>query len=126
MYKTASHDFVTDIVISTFGLASRTNFGGKDTGFNARVGCPYYVAPEVVTQSTYGFECDIWSLGVVMYQLLSGELPFKGLHSDEILKKVVEGKVSFYGHEWMPVSDAAVDLITRMLDLDPVSRITAE
>ena len=56
-----------------FGLALHSDSDSSDT----MVGTPYYIAPEVL-QNRYGFACDMWSLGVIMYILLSGYLPFSG------------------------------------------------
>ena len=54
------------------------------------VGTPHYIAPEVLL-SQYDEKCDIWSVGVLMYILLSGIAPFEGKNENEILKNVKSG-----------------------------------
>ena len=60
------------------------------------VGTPYYVAPEVLT-GAYGKECDIWSLGVVLYTMLSGNLPFGGDTNAEIFRNIKMVNYNFNG-----------------------------
>ena len=57
---------------------------------NTKAGTPYYIAPEVLTY-TYGKECDIWSLGVCMYQLLTSKMPFNARDQDSLFKKIKKG-----------------------------------
>jgi calcium-dependent protein kinase len=58
------------------------------------LGTAYYIAPEVL-QGQYDEKCDIWSIGVILYILLSGEPPFPGDTDSEIIAKVKSGKYSF-------------------------------
>lgn len=50
-------------------------------------GTPYYVAPEVLNEC-YNEKCDIWSIGVIMYLLLCGDVPFTGATKKDVLGKV--------------------------------------
>jgi calcium-dependent protein kinase len=87
------------------------------------VGTPYYVAPEVL-QGHYGLECDCWSLGVIMYILLSGYLPFTGSTAAEVFEKVQEGKFTMDHEEFFKVTDNAKDLIKKLLTVDRAKRFT--
>ena len=50
------------------------------------VGTPYYVAPEVLTQESYTNKCDVWSIGVIAYLVLSGSLPFHASNERQTIK----------------------------------------
>jgi len=58
------------------------------------LGTAYYIAPEVL-KGEYDEKCDVWSIGVMLYILLSGEPPFPGNDDKEILRNVVQGKYNF-------------------------------
>jgi len=58
----------------------------------ALLGTPYYIAPEILLKGNYGVACDLWSLGVVMYVLLTGVPPFFGNSNKEIFEAIKTGK----------------------------------
>uniref|UniRef100_A0A8C6YLW8 non-specific serine/threonine protein kinase n=1 Tax=Naja naja TaxID=35670 RepID=A0A8C6YLW8_NAJNA len=88
-----------------------------------------FVAPEVLMRQGYDAACDIWSLGVLLYTMLAGYTPFANGPNDtpeEILLRIGSGKFSLNGGNWDTVSDAAKDLLSHMLHVDPHQRYTAE
>lgn len=98
---------------------------------NRRTGTPVYMAPEVF-QRDYGREADLWSAGVMLYQLLSGRFPFwrslddcRSRSVDEVMRSVLGDPVPLSGGVWSSKSAACVDLLAGLLDRDPGSRLTA-
>ncbi|XP_032886711.1 ribosomal protein S6 kinase alpha-6 [Amblyraja radiata] len=115
------------IRICDFGFAKQLR------GENGLLMTPCYtanfVAPEVLMRGGYDAACDIWSLGVLLYTMLAGYTPFANGPNDtaeEILLRIGSGKFSLTGGNWDTVSDAAKDLLSNMLHVDPHQRFTAE
>ena len=69
-------------------------------------GTSYYIAPEVLNQ-TYDERCDVWSIGVLMYILLSGPPPFDGEDDGQIIAKIRIGKYSMDKDTWGGISGEA-------------------
>lgn len=63
----------------------------------------YYIAPEVINKC-YNEKCDVWSLGVILYMMISGIPPFNGRTDKAIFEKIMEGKVYFPEKQWANVS----------------------
>ncbi|XP_073024621.1 calcium-dependent protein kinase 29 [Primulina eburnea] len=106
----------TDFGLSVFIEEGRT--------YRDIVGSAYYIAPEVLGRS-YGKEIDVWSAGVILYILLCGFPPFWAETERGILEAIRDGYVDFVGSPWPSVSNAAKDLIKKLLTRDPKKRITA-
>ena len=87
-----------------------------------------FVAPEVLKKQGYDMSCDVWSLGVLLYTMLSGETPFaQGVNdsAQQIIDRIGHGSFKLSGGNWDGISPAAKDLVKQMLHVDPTQRITA-
>ena len=98
------------IKLIDFGTAKIFQEGRKQ---KALVGSSYYIAPEVI-RGKYDEECDLWSIGVMMYMLLIGKPPFYGEEDDSILKEISKGKYDTNSDSYKALSPNAKDLITKL------------
>ena len=89
------------------------------------IGTCYYIAPEVLT-GEYDRKVDVWSLGVILYIMLSGCPPFNGRTDDEIFAKIRNSPVEFKRPCWNEVSEPAKVLIRNMLAKKPGTRYSIE
>jgi len=87
----ARKDDDNSLKLIDFGLGKNTKDPSDKNNF---VGSPHYVAPEILNGEC-NIKSDIWSAGVIMYSLLSGQMPFNGKDREEIYKEIQSGKV-FY------------------------------
>ncbi|CAL9756555.1 unnamed protein product [Musa acuminata subsp. burmannicoides] len=100
---------------------------GERVPMSGVVGTPCYVAPEVVAGREYGEKVDVWSVGVVMYMMLTGGVPpFYGETVAETFDAVVRANLRFPSRAFRSVSPAAKDLLRRMLCKDVSRRFSAE
>ncbi|XP_052187380.1 calcium-dependent protein kinase 7-like isoform X2 [Diospyros lotus] len=93
--------------------------------FTEIVGSPYYMAPEVLKRD-YGPQIDVWSAGVILYILLCGSPPFWADTEQGLAQAIICSVIDFQRDPWPKVSDNAKDLVKRMLDPDPKTRLTAQ
>ncbi|XP_016368130.1 MAP/microtubule affinity-regulating kinase 3-like isoform X2 [Sinocyclocheilus rhinocerous] len=109
-----------NIKIADFGFSNEFMVGNKLDTF---CGSPPYAAPELFQGKKYdGPEVDVWSLGVILYTLVSGSLPFDGQNLKELRERVLRGKyrIPFY------MSTDCESLLKRFLVLNPAKRGTLE
>ena len=110
------------IKICDFGTSKMFEKGAVERKL---VGSSYYIAPEVLKKH-YNEKCDVWSCGVIMYILLSARPPFGGEDDNEIMERVSTGKYDLESPPFNKLSKNSIDLIKRLLTMDPEQRISAE
>ena len=111
-------DEFNNIKLIDFGLANSM----KDSqSLKTACGSPNYAGPEVISGRSYGgVEVDVWSLGVILFAMVCGSLPFDDDSMSSLFNKIKEGRY------YMPnyISSEVKDLINRMLQPNPVKRIS--
>lgn len=112
------HDGVTKI--ADFGFAKFIEMERKNQkAQHTTLGTPFYMSPEILMERAYSAKCDIWSMGIVFYEMLTGRVPFETASIYELIRKVKQERVEFPNH----VSKECQDLIEKMLKVDEAARI---
>ncbi|XP_041353534.1 ribosomal protein S6 kinase alpha-5-like [Gigantopelta aegis] len=119
-----------EIKIVDFGFA---RFNPENQTLNTPCFTLPYAAPEVLHQTTnrdhgYDESCDLWSLGVILYTMLSGRAPFQAQSQEDtaesIMQRIKGGEFDLSGREWTSVSEPAKKLIKGLLCVEPKMRLT--
>ncbi len=118
--KTTGEDLF-NIKIIDFGTARIFDKNKKPQSI---VGSSYYIAPEVLRQK-YNKECDLWSVGVILYMFIVGHAPFDGCDDEEITNNIQRGVYRKKDRRWLKASKEVKDLIEKLLTYRPSQRLTA-
>lgn len=114
-------DYQGHIALCDFGLC-KLDMKDEDRT-NTFCGTPEYLAPELLLGAGYNKTVDWWTLGVLLYEMLTGLPPFYDENTNEMYRKILGEPLHFPGHEVVP--PAAKDLLTKLLNRDPEQRLGA-
>ena len=109
--------------ISDFGFARELYCGMDKPAALTRYGSPLYMCPQILNGTPFSSKCDVWSLGIIAYQMLYGNPPWIGITPPDILHQIEKNpRVKF--PEQPEVSEGLKKMITRMLILKDEERIS--
>ncbi len=83
------------------------------------IGTPYYLSPEIIQNIPYSYKSDIWSLGVVLYEMCTLKMPFEASNLPVLSLKIQKGEYGKLDNKW---SDDLKNLVYSMLQIDPEKR----
>ena len=122
MMQTTTND--TNIKLADFGFAKKIIY---PNGCRTLLGTPGYLAPEILERwPAYDTKCDLWSVGVILFLLLGGYLPFDDANEDKVFDRTRNGLYEFHPDYWGHVSGSAKELVTKLLTINPSKRFSAQ
>jgi calcium-dependent protein kinase len=111
------------VKIIDFGTARKFTKGKK---LRQVIGTPFYMAPEIFNEKKYNEKADIWSLGIVMYILLTGKAPYFGNNDEKITQQAKKGIFNRKLLLESKISRPAINLIDNLLMKNYRERLSAE
>ncbi|KAI5753395.1 hypothetical protein M8J77_026476 [Diaphorina citri] len=112
-----------DVKLCDFGISRHLS---RDVDVREILGTPDYVAPEVLNYEPISLATDMWSVGVLMYVLLTGCSPFGGDTKQETFCNIAQCKLEFPEELFEDISEAAQDLMRRLMVKKPADRLSAK
>jgi serine/threonine-protein kinase ULK/ATG1 len=110
-----------NLKISDFGLAKSCE---SNTLLDTICGSPMYMAPEIMKYRQYDTKADLWSLGVIFYQMLTGRTPYTANSHAELIDNIENKSIVF--PTVIKISNSAIDLLTKLLKKTSKERMTWE
>ncbi|XP_067915809.1 serine/threonine-protein kinase 33-like isoform X2 [Heterodontus francisci] len=116
-----------NIKVTDFGLSVLKDGAGvgSESMLQDTCGTPLYMAPEIINNYDYSQQCDLWSIGIIMYILLCGQAPFTATTSEKLYEEIKKGELDFSHASLEAISESARCVLKGLLIVDPAHRMTA-
>ncbi len=121
MVANAGENFMVKLL--DFGLSKIL---GATESASEGCGTLLYIAPEVINSKAYNHLIDIWSMGVMLYLMLSGDFPFESDNDFKLKKQILMIDIEFNGSLWRQRSESSIELIKRCLEKNPKKRCSID
>lgn len=116
----------SELKLVNFGLSNRYGAKfGRGISMDSCVGVSFYIAPEAIKGSS-AYSCDIWSCGVLMHVILTGNLPYAGNTDQDIMKNLVRGNLTRGLKMTSETTLYAKNLMKKLLNSNPSARVSAK
>lgn len=106
-----------DIKLTDFGFAT---YYTKDTIINTLCGSPMYMAPEIITKNGYNYNSDLWSVGIILYEMIHGYTPFNVSNFIDLIKEIKKKNIQIK----MDISEECKELIYSLCKTNPNERLS--
>ncbi|KAI9116031.1 hypothetical protein K1719_012961 [Acacia pycnantha] len=113
----------SDLKIADFGFARSLQPRGLA---ETLCGSPLYMAPEIMQLQKYDYKADLWSVGVILFQLVTGRTPFTGSNQMQLLQNIIKSTELQFPSDNQILSSECKDLCRKLLRRNPVERLTFE